>query len=421
MAAEQEKLARLLPTLEALADLGNEMTAERDFITRTETMLARTMQALDAREGALFIHSERPAMLTSVAAFGFALFPQTAIIPLLPKNARALNCREPVLLAGAHERYFSSNGNVPPALFQCLAPLRVNAKLVGALTLGRRNSAGTYSGGTYSKDDLAGLGMLAQPVAMAVQNHVLAHSLQHRIAENLRLLASLDSMYDRTLEAFATAIDVKDGLARGHSLRVGKYAAGLGEAMGLDAAQIAGLRAAGYLHDVGKVNVDKYIFNKPSALATHEFQEMADHTVVGHKIVAGVEFPWPQIPEVVRSHHERADGSGYPDHLRDEEISLPVRVIALADAFDAMTSDRPYRQPLSLGETLTQIVRGTPDKFDADVVHALLLQLRRDATRTGPALPFLDPQVPQTVAPRDLDQLSADLNYRVNNGRAYSA
>jgi len=421
MAVEKEKLSRLLPIFEALADLGNEMTAERDFIARAETMLARTMQALDAREGALFIHSERPAMLTSVAAFGFALFPQTAVIPLLPKNARALNRQQPVLLRGTHERYFSANGNVSAELFQVLAPLRVNSKLVGALTLGRRNESGGNVFDDYSEDDLAALGMLAQPVAMAVQNHLLAHSLQHRIAENLRLLAGLHSMYDRTLEAFATAIDVKDALTRGHSLRVGRYAAGLGEAMGLDPAQVAGLRAAGYLHDVGKVNVDKYIFNKPGALDRQEFEEMAGHTLVGHKIVAGVEFPWPQIPEVVRSHHERADGSGYPDHLRGEEIPLLVRVIALADSFDAMTSERPYRQPLSLGETLTHIVRSTPDKFEAEAVQALLVQLRRDSTRTDSALTFLEPSVPLTVAPNDLDMLAADLNYRVNHARAWSA
>ncbi|MBI2678647.1 MAG: HD domain-containing protein [Candidatus Koribacter versatilis] len=416
MAVVNHNLPRLLPAFEALADLGNEMTADRDFITRAETMLARTMQALDAREGALFIHSDRPAMLTSVAAFGFALFPQSAVIPLLPKNVRALNHSQPMVLAGTHERYFSANGNVPPGVFQCVAPLRVNAKLVGAVTLGRRNAEGGYD-----EADLATLGMLAQPIAMAVQNHVLAHTLEHRIAENLRLLAGLHSMYDHTLEAFATAIDAKDAFTRGHSLRVGRYAAAVGEAMGLDPAQVTGLRAAGYLHDVGKVNVDKHLFKKPGALERIEFQEMADHTVMGHQIVAGVEFPWPQIPEVVRSHHERADGSGYPDHLHESEMPLAVRVVALADSFDAMTSERSYRQPLSLGETLTHIVRSTPGKFDAEAVQALLVQLRRDATRKDSGAAFLEPSVPMTVAPRDLDQLAADLNFRINNARAYSA
>ena len=145
---------------------------------------------------------------------------------------------------------------------------------------------------------------------------------------------------------------------------------------------------------------------------------MADHTIVGHKIVAGVEFPWPHIPEVVRSHHERADGSGYPDHLRGDEIPLTVRVIGLADSFDAMTSDRSYRHSLSLGETLTQIVRATPLRYDFEAVQALLVQLRRDSAG---AQTFLDPHIPMTVGPRDLDQLAADLNFRINQGRVYSA
>lgn len=415
-AVEQHELTRLLSTFGALSDLGREMTGERDFIARARTMLASVMQALDAREGALFIHSDRPAMLTSVAAFGFALFPESACIPLLPRHVRALGRREPALLApGSHDRYFSANGNVPPELFQALAPLRVQAKLVGALVLGRRNAEGTYAAA-----DLDALALMAQPVAMAVHNHVLAHSLQHRIAENLRLLASLHSLYDNTLEAFAAAIDVKDPFTRGHSLRVGRYAAGIGEAMGLDAAEVAGLRSAGYLHDIGKVTVDKHIFRKRGKLERDEFQEMADHTVVGHQIVAGIEFPWPQVPEVVRSHHERNDGSGYPDRLRADALPLAVRVVAVADTLDAMTSERPYRPQLSLGEALQQMVRATPTKYDAEVVHAVLLQLRRDSTGASP-LPFLDANVPLTLGARDLDQLCADLNYRVNNGRAYSA
>lgn len=416
MAVEKGKLQHLHFTFEALAALGPEMTGERDFAARAGTMLAAILQALDAREGALFVYNERPALLTSAAAFGFALFPDTAVIPLLPKHVRALHARSPQLLApGSHERFLSCDGNVPPELFQCIAPLRVCCKLVGAIALGRRNAEGAYG-----EDDLAGLGLLAHSAAMAVHNHVLSQSLQQRIAENLRLLASMHHMYDRTLEAFATAIDVKDFHTRGHSLRVGRYAAAIGEAMGLEAQTVAGLRAAGYLHDVGKVTVDKHIFQKPGALEKHEFQEMADHTVFGHQIVAGIEFPWPQVPEVVRSHHERNDGSGYPDHLRADELSLPVRVVALSDTFDAMTSERPYRQRLSLGETLTQIVRLAPAKFDAEAVHGLLLQLRRDATGHN-TVPFLDQGGPSPLAPCDLDHLAADLSYRVNHGRAYSA
>jgi HD-GYP domain-containing protein (c-di-GMP phosphodiesterase class II) len=97
---------------------------------------------------------------------------------------------------------------------------------------------------------------------------------------------------------------------------------------------------------------------------------MADHTVVGHQIVSTVQFPWPKIPEAVRSHHERSDGSGYPDALMLDDLSMPVRIIGIADAFDAMTSARPYREPLSVGSALSDLVRLAPQKYDPNVVQA---------------------------------------------------
>jgi len=206
----------------------------------------------------------------------------------------------------------------------------------------------------------------------------------------------------------------------GHSLRVGRYAAGIGESLGLPSNEIAGLRAAGYLHDIGKVSVDKHIFCKAGALDEEEFREIADHTVVGHRIVQGIEFPWPRIPDVVRSHHERADGSGYPDHLRGEEVTMSARIIGVADTFDAMTSDRPWRQPMTAGAALTELVRLSPTKFDAYAVHALIVQLRRDAVGSN-KVPFLDEHVICNIGPTDLDAIAAMLHHKSNHNRTYSA
>ena len=113
----------------------------------------------------------------------------------------------------------------------------------------------------------------------------------------------------------------------------------------MDPGDVAALRSAGYLHDIGKVAVDRRLFGKPGALDPEEFREMADHTTVGHQIVSSVQFPWPKIPETVRWHHERSDGSGYPDRLAQDDLPLAVRIVGLADSFDAMTSARPYRAP----------------------------------------------------------------------------
>jgi putative nucleotidyltransferase with HDIG domain len=293
-----------------------------------------------------------------------------------------------------------------------VAPLKVAGKLVGAVTLGRREGESPYE-----EESLQALDLLCHYVALAVQNHSLTQTLAQRVAENLRLMASLQGFYDNALEAFAAAIDVKHVDIHGHSLRVGRYAAGIADALAMDPNDVAALRSAGYLHDIGKVVVDKRLFGKPTTLDPEEFREMADHTTVGHEIVRGVQFPWPGIPEIVRWHHERADGSGYPDGLLNQDVPMQVRIVALADTFDAMTSPRPYRQPISLGATLSEIVRVTPQKFDPNAVHALLVQLRRDAVGSN-RTPFLEGSAGQ-LGPSDIDHLAANLQHKVSNGRSF--
>jgi len=401
--------------VEALSDLGPEMTAEHDFPQRARSMVSALLQAAGAREGVLFTFCDKPSLLTSIASEGFALMPDPAVIPLLPKHVHALlTTRGPVILASnSYANYLSSNGNVAPELFKCFAPLKVANKLVGLVALGRREGDALYE-----EDELGALDLLCNYVALAVQNHALTQTLSQRVSENLRLMASLHGFYDHTLEAFAAAIDVKHVNIHGHSLRVGRYSAAIGEAMGMGPTEIAGLRSAGYLHDIGKVAVDKRLFGKPTALDPEEFREMADHTVVGHQIVTGIEFPWASIPEIVRWHHERSDGSGYPDGLHMDDVSLPVRIVGLADTFDAMTSERPYREPLSLGGTLNEIVRMSPLKFDPAVVQGLLVQIRRDAVGSN-RVPFMENQAAAHISPADVDHLAASLQHKVSQNRMY--
>ncbi|MGA8618772.1 MAG: HD domain-containing phosphohydrolase [Candidatus Sulfotelmatobacter sp.] len=415
MTVETNNFRSLLRTVEALSELGPELTAEREFSDTARRMLSAVMEAAGAREGALFVFHEKPTMLTSVAAHGFAMLPEPAFIPLLPKHAHALiAARGPIVLnASTYSIFLSSNGNVAPELFKCLAPLKAAGKLAGVIALGRRPGEAPYESAELNAMDL-----LCSYIGLAVQNHALTQTLAQRVTENLRLMASLNGFYDTALEAFATAIDVKHVNIHGHSLRVGRYAAAIGEAMGIDAGEVAALRSAGYLHDIGKVAVDRRLFGKPGALNAEEFREMADHTVVGHQIVSSVQFPWPKIHESVRWHHERSDGSGYPDALAGEDLPLPVRIMALADTFDAMTSTRPYREPLSLGSALSDLVRMTPQKYDPNVVQGLLIQVRRDAVGSN-RVPLLADHMAVNIAPGDVDQLAATLQHKVSRGKTY--
>ncbi len=401
--------------MEALADLGPELTAEREFPETARRMLSTLVEAAGAREGALFTFSDKPSLLTSIASQGFTMLPDPAVIPLLPKHVHALTAaRKPIVLnPTTYDVFLSSNGNVAPELFKCVAPLKVGSKLVGVVALGRRDGDSLYD-----DDELDALTLLDTYVALAVQNHALNQTLAQRVSENLRLMASLHGFYDNALEAFAAAIDVKHVNIHGHSIRVGRYAAAMGEAMGMEAGEVGALRSAGYLHDIGKVAVDKRLFGKPGALDPEEFREMADHTTVGHQIVSGVQFPWPRIPEIVRWHHERSDGSGYPDGLAVDDVPTPVRIVALADTFDAMTSERPYRESMSVGGALSELVRLAPQKFDPNVVQALLIQVRRDAVGSNRTR-FLDEHMALSIAPGDIDHLAATLQHKLSHNRMY--
>jgi len=408
------KLKNLLRTVEALADLGPQLTADRDFRHTTRTILTALMEAAGAREAVLFSFGERPSMLTSLDAQGFALIPDPAIIPLLPRHVHMLTATSGavVLNSATTDVYLSSNGNVAPELFRCICALKVRGKLVGAIALGRRPGEELYD-----EDSLAALEMIASYVALAIQNQTLTQTLAQRVSENLRLLASLHGFYDNALEAFATAIDVKHVNIHGHSLRVGRYAQAIGEALGMEPSEVAPLRSAGYLHDIGKVAVDTRLFAKPASLDDEEARAMRDHTVVGHQIVSTVQFPWPQIPEIVRWHHERADGSGYPDGLHGDEMPRAVRIIALADAFDAMTTDRPYRPRMTVGRALQELIRMAPEKYDAQILQALLIQVRRDAVGSN-RIPLLEAGT-VNVSPTDIDTLASTLQHRNTQGRLY--
>jgi len=407
-------LKKLLRTVETLADLGPELTADRDFSQTARTMLTAILEAAGAREAVLFSFGERPSLLTSVGSEGFTLLPDPSLIPLLPRHIHTLTAAGgPVLLnSGTYDIFLSSNGNVAPELFKCICPLKVRRKLVGAIALGRRQGDAPYE-----EDALDSLQLISNYVALAIHNHSLSQTLAQRVSENLRLLASLHGFYDNALEAFAAAIDVKHVNIHGHSLRVGRYAQAIGEALGMEQGQVASLRSAGYLHDIGKVAVDKRLFSKPSSLDPEEFREMADHTIVGHQIVSNVQFPWPQIPEIVRWHHERGDGTGYPDGMHYDEMPQAVRIVALADTFDAMISARPYREPLPLGIALHELIRLTPQKYDPDAMQALLIQVRRDAVGSNRA-PVLEPEVLH-LSPGDVDLMASTLQHKISQGRSY--
>jgi diguanylate cyclase (GGDEF)-like protein/putative nucleotidyltransferase with HDIG domain len=206
---------------------------------------------------------------------------------------------------------------------------------------------------------------------------------QHRVRE-------LSDLHLATIEALALAIDAKDQTATSHIRRVQVYASGIAEAMGMAADEVEGLKTAALLHDIGKLAVPEHILSKPGPLTLEEFQRMKIHPQLGAEILENVPFPYPVVP-LVRCHHERWDGNGYPAGLSGDQIPLGARILAAVDFFDALTSERPLHTALSPDaalEVLRQEAGSALDPLVVDVLARLQPDLESAAAQTGPAHRF---------------------------------
>ena len=183
-------------------------------------------------------------------------------------------------------------------------------------------------------------------------------------------LEETEALHLRTIEGLAMAIEAKDHNTHEHLFRVRDYVTDIATTMGLDELQIKALQIAAFLHDIGKLAVPEHIINKPGKLSVDEFEKMKIHPGVGADILERVRFPYPVVP-IVRSHHERWDGGGYPDGLKGEAIPLGARILSVVDCFDALASDRPYRKAMPLEKAMEIVKSSAGKQFDPDIVEVL--------------------------------------------------
>ena len=221
------------------------------------------------------------------------------------------------------------------------------------------------------------LQIYARQAASSINNAFL-HSLVNTKNEELNsTYAQLKVRYMDTIEVLRLAVDAKDEYTRGHSDRVSYYATKIGNKFALLPNELEQLRIAGYFHDIGKIGTADDILLKKETLNVTEYEEVKQHPIKGAMILSAVSM-FQDIVPIVRHHHEHVDGTGYPDGLKGEEIELYARIISVADAFDAMMSDRHYRRHLSLEETKNQLIQGSGTQFDEKVVEAFLQVLYTD-------------------------------------------
>jgi putative nucleotidyltransferase with HDIG domain len=207
-------------------------------------------------------------------------------------------------------------------------------------------------------------------------------------AEDARIHAEeVAALHRRTIKTLALAIEAKDQTTSDHLARVEVYAIEVGRELGLSEPELEALRASALLHDIGKLGVPEYIISKPGKLTPEEFEKMKTHTIVGAEILEQVHFPYEVAP-IVRSHHEKWDGSGYPDGLAGEKIPIGARILSAVDCLDALASDRQYRRALPLEEAIEVVRKEAGKSFDARVVEILArrcVELEKMAKAVGQA------------------------------------
>jgi len=235
-------------------------------------------------------------------------------------------------------------------------PLMVKEDLVGAMLV--YDKAGSVK---FTMEDSHILMTIGSQMATAI--------------ENARLYEVLQESTFQTVQALATSLEAKDNYTSGHSQRVTSYSLLIAEKLGIGEKEIENLRYASQLHDIGKIGITERILNKPDKLTEWEFAAIKDHPVIGERIIDSLDF-LDVVRSIIRHHHERWDGNGYPDGLEKEDIPLLARIMAVADAYDAMTTARPYRSALSPEAAVGELKNCSGSQFDPRLVDVFLEVLR---------------------------------------------
>lgn len=360
---------RLLHTFAALADLGQEIANTKDFEEMLRSAFHLLLGSLAIRRGVVAEYDREHGVLRIAARRGIGEASENGL-PLSRERARHLAALGSALrldesIQGAVQFLEDHKDRFNPPELDLLVPLVVRERLIGIVLLGEK-----ASGEKFSEDDLEIICALTRHIAVGINSYHLLTEVERKAEENRRLYDGLRTIYRETVHAFAAAIDIKDRYTKGHSVRVGKYAEIIAREMGWNDEEVEGITIAGYLHDIGKLIVDLSVINSPERFNAKESKEMSRHPTAGYEILARINHPYAEIPLMARYHHERMDGNGYPDGLKGEQIPAGARIVTVADSFDAMTTDRPYRKKLPLTDVLEDFRINTGTQFDPQVICA---------------------------------------------------
>jgi len=345
---DRKKIERL----EHLMEITKFVNSTLNLETLLDRMLEIFTNVLNAEAGSILLLDEEKDELFFAAATGEKKDSIKNIRVPIGEGVVGWVAREdkPVLIADAQNdpRFFKQADQKTKFKTKTIVavPLKTKEKLIGVVEILNKKD------GLFNEEDLNLLEALSNQAAVAI--------------ENAKLYENLKTLFLNTVKSLAAAIETKDIYTRGHSERVTQYSLIIARKLGMDSSEIEKLRLAALLHDIGKIGIDESILRKPAKLSPSEFEEIKKHPIYAANILESI----PQLHEiipVIKHHHERFDGNGYPDGLKGEKIPYLARIIAIADTFDAMSSDRPYRKALPVQVCLQEILNCSGTQFDPNI------------------------------------------------------
>jgi putative nucleotidyltransferase with HDIG domain len=248
-------------------------------------------------------------------------------------------------------------------------PLIDGGKVLGNLSIYSKEPQ------SFDQQEITMLQELADDLAFGISTLRTRREHRKSIEEQQQYLDKIRTTLEATIQAIAATVEMRDPYTAGHEHRVAELAVAIAQEMGLSDHQIEGIRVAATVHDLGKIQIPAEILSKPRSLTDLEFSFIKNHPLMGYHILKDIDFPWP-IAEIVLQHHERIDGSGYPNGLKGKRILLEAKIVAVADTVEAMASHRPYRAGLGIGAALDEITAGSGQQYDPKVVEACLRLFR---------------------------------------------
>ncbi len=344
---------KILEKLSALFEIGNIINIHRDSASLLNAILEQIIKVIKADRYLLLLRDEKTDALRLAAASPslnedeFPGISKSILSTVFQKGNSVISSD-----TFHDERFRQAQSIIMNEIHTVMCvPLRSHERILGVIHVDSKDPDNVFT-----KDDLKLLTAIGINSGIAI--------------ENLRLYEDLKKLFRSTVKSLVTALEANDQYTGGHSVRVAEYAKKLAECLQLPTKEVESIELAAYLHDIGKIGIPNEVLNKPGTFSTREFVSMQQHPVIGYDILSKIE-GMKEIARMVRHHHERFDGTGYPDGLSGAEIPLGSRIIGIMDTLDAMTTDRPYRKRLSIEAAFQEIARFAGVQFDPEIVDVL--------------------------------------------------